>query len=49
MAMLAHVLQIFTWWIWPPVIFIVKQDSKSVRFHALQALLWQIALIVFWM
>ena len=49
MAMLAHVLQIFTWWIGPLVIFIVKQDSKFVRFHALQALLWQIALIVFWM
>ncbi len=49
LAMLAHVLQIFTWWIGPLVIFIVKQDSKFVRFHALQALLWQIALIVFWM
>ncbi len=49
MAMLAHVLQIFTWWIGPLVIFIVKQDSKFVRFHALQALLWQVALIVFWM
>jgi uncharacterized Tic20 family protein len=49
MAMLAHVLQIFTWWIGPLVIFIVKQDSKFVRFHALQALLWQIALIVVWM
>jgi uncharacterized Tic20 family protein len=49
MAMLAHVLQIFTWWIGPVVIFIVKQDSKFVRFHALQALLWQVALIVFWM
>jgi uncharacterized Tic20 family protein len=49
MAMLAHVLQIFTWWIGPLVIFMVKQDSKFVRFHALQALLWQIALIVFWM
>jgi hypothetical protein len=49
MAMLAHVLQIFTWWIGPLVIFIVKQDSKFVRFHALQALLWQTALVVFWM
>jgi uncharacterized protein len=49
MAMLAHVLQIFTWWIGPLVIFIVKQDSKFVRFHALQALLWQVALIVLWM
>ena len=49
MAMLAHVLQIFTWWIGPLVIFIVKQDSKFVRFHALQALLWQMALVVFWM
>ena len=39
MAMLAHILQIFTWWIGPLVIFLVKQDSKFVRFHALQALL----------
>ena len=46
MAMLAHILQIFTWWIGPLVIFLVKQDSKFVRFHALQALLWQIALMV---
>jgi uncharacterized protein len=49
MAMLAHVLQIFTWWIGPVVIFVVKQDSKFVRFHALQALLWQVGLVVFWM
>ena len=46
MAMLAHILQIFTWWIGPLVIFLVKQDSKFVRFHALQALLWQISLMV---
>ncbi len=46
MAMLAHILQIFTWWIGPLVIFLVKQDSKFVRFHALQALLWQITLMV---
>jgi uncharacterized protein len=46
MAMLAHVLQIFTWWIGPLVIFLAKQDSKFVRFHALQALLWQLALVV---
>jgi uncharacterized Tic20 family protein len=46
MAMLAHILQIFTWWIGPLVIYIVKQDSKFVRFHAMQALLWQIAIIV---
>jgi uncharacterized Tic20 family protein len=46
MAMLAHILQIFTWWIGPLVIFLIKQDSKFVRFHALQALLWQITLMV---
>ncbi len=28
------------------MIFLVKQDSKFVRFHALQALLWQITLMV---
>ncbi len=46
LAMLAHILQIFTWWIGPLVIFLVKQDSKFVRFHAMQALLWQITMII---
>ncbi len=46
MALLAHVLQIFTWWIGPLVIYLVRRESKFVSFHALQALLWQITMAV---
>jgi len=46
MALLAHILQIFTWWIGPLVIYLVKRDSKFVSFHAMQALLWQICVSV---
>jgi len=42
MAMLAHVLQLFGGFIAPLIIFLVKRDSRFVRFHALQALLWQV-------
>ena len=41
MAMLAHVLQLFGGFIAPLIIFLVKRDSRFVRFHALQPLLWQ--------
>lgn len=41
MAMLAHVLQLFGGFIAPLIIFIVKRESKFVRFHALQPLIWQ--------
>jgi uncharacterized Tic20 family protein len=40
MAMLAHLLMAFTGFIGPLVIFCVKQNSRFVRFHSLQALLW---------
>lgn len=43
LAFLAHILQLFTWWIGPLVIFLAKRDSRFVSFHALQALLWQVA------
>ncbi len=42
-AMLAHLLQFFAGFIPPLVIFLVKKKSPFVAFHALQALLWQIA------
>lgn len=42
MAFLAHLLQVFTGFIAPLVIFCVKQDSKFVKFHALQSLIWQL-------
>jgi uncharacterized Tic20 family protein len=40
MAMLAHLLMAFTGFIGPLVIFCVKQNSRFVRFHSLQALIW---------
>ena len=48
MAALAHLLQPLSWWIGPLVIFLVKRESKFVAFHALQALLWQIFRICFY-
>jgi uncharacterized protein len=42
MAFLAHLLQVFTGFIAPLVIFCVKQDSRFVKFHALQSLIWQL-------
>lgn|SRR5512146_21782 len=48
MATLAHVLQIVGWWIAPLVIFLVKRDSRFVKFHALQALFLQICLAALW-
>lgn len=50
MAFLAHLLQVFTGFIGPLIIFCVKQDSRFVKFHALQSLVWQLcymALIFF--
>jgi len=41
-AMLAHVLQIFAYFVGPLIIYLAKRDSRFVRFHALQALIWQV-------
>lgn len=41
-AGLAHALMMGTWWIGPLVIYLTKKESRFVRFHAMQALLWQI-------
>jgi uncharacterized membrane protein len=49
MAMLANVLQIFTWWIGPLVIYLARRESKFVSFHAMQALLWQLTMMCFGM
>ena len=46
MAILAHVLQIVGWWIAPLIIFLIKRESRFVAFHALQALLLQIAYLI---
>jgi len=42
MAFLAHLLQVFTGFIAPLVIYCVKQNSRFVKFHALQSLVWQL-------
>src|SRR5580698_10688383 len=46
MAFLAHLLMAFTGFIGPLVIFCVKQDSRFVKFHSLQALVWQAIYLV---
>ena len=45
-AGLAHALMMSTWWIGPLVIYLTKRESRFVRFHAMQALLWQIIFTV---
>ncbi len=45
-ALLAHVLAIFSGFIAPLVIFLIKRDSKFVSFHALQALAWHVLYMV---
>jgi len=45
--MLAELLQLFSWIIGPLIIFFVKRDSPFVRFHALQAILWQVVMMMF--
>ena len=42
MAFLAHLLQVFAGFIAPLVVYCVKQDSRFVKFHALQSLIWQL-------
>ena len=49
MAVLANALQMVGGWIPPLVIFFVKRQSRFVSFHALQALLLQIAHLIFMM
>jgi uncharacterized membrane protein len=39
--MLAELLQLFSWVIGPLIIYFAKRDSPFVRFHAMQAVLWQ--------
>jgi uncharacterized membrane protein len=45
MATLAHILQVVGWWIAPLIILLLKRESRFVSFHALQALLLQIAYV----
>jgi uncharacterized membrane protein len=48
MATLAQVLQLVGWWIAPLIIYLIRRDSKFVAFHAMQALLWQILVMIWW-
>ncbi len=43
MALLAHVLQLVAGFLGPLIIFLIKRESKFVKFHALQALFLHIA------
>jgi len=47
-AGLAHALMMSTWWIGPLIIYLVRKESRFVKFHALQALFWQIIFTVFY-
>ena len=47
-AGLAHALMMSTWWIGPLIIYLTKKESRFVRFHAMQALLWQIVFTAFY-
>jgi uncharacterized Tic20 family protein len=49
MAFLSHLLQIFTGFIAPLVIYLVRPHSRFVKFHALQALMWQLCCFAFFM
>jgi uncharacterized Tic20 family protein len=42
-ALLAELLQAFTGFVAPLIIYLVKRDSKFVAFHSLQALFWHVA------
>ena len=46
LALLAHLLQIISGWLGPLIILLIKRESKFVSFHALQALLLQVAHLV---
>jgi hypothetical protein len=42
MAFLAHILQVFTGFLGPLVILCIRQNSRFVKFHALQSIIWQV-------
>lgn len=46
MAMLVHIIGIFTGFVGPLIIYIIKRDSKFVSFHALQSLFWHLVYMV---
>lgn len=46
MALLVHVLAIFSGFIAPLIFYLVKKDSRFVAFHSLQVLIWHAAYAV---
>ena len=48
-ACLAHFLQLIGGFLGPLIIFVLKRESRFVAFHAVQALLWQVAMMIGWM
>jgi uncharacterized Tic20 family protein len=46
MALLVHVLAIFSGFIAPLIFYLVKKDSRFVSFHSLQVLIWHAAYVV---
>jgi len=48
LGMLAHVLQIVSWLLAPAIIFLVRKDSRFVRYHALQAVFFQLLVMLAW-
>lgn len=46
MALLVHVLAIFSGFIAPLVFYLVKKDSRFVSFHSLQVLIWHSAYMI---
>ena len=47
-ACLAHFLQMIGGFIGPLIIFVLKRESRFVAFHAVQALLWQVVMMIGW-
>ena len=45
-AMLVYILGVFSGFLAPLVLFLVKRDSKFVSFHALQSLAWHVIYLV---
>jgi uncharacterized Tic20 family protein len=46
MAMLVYIIGIFTGFLGPLIIYLIKRDSKFVSFHAMQCLLWHLLYLV---
>lgn len=45
--MLAHILGVFSGFLAPAIMMLIKKESKFVLFHSLQSLAWHFALYVF--